>query len=338
MHDILTIGTATRDIFLKSPNFKHLDDPDHLKEIGFKKGEAECFALGSKIELDEIDMTFGGGATNAAITFARQGLKTKSLVKVGDDNLGDEIVENLENEGVNTNVVVDNKDHTAYSTILLLPSGERTVLVYRGASEKFKKREIGISKLKSHWVYITPGRIPFSTMEWVIKSFKRRKKEVKIAMNPSSMYVERGAKKLKSILSKLDVLILNREEATTLTGADYDNEEMLIRELNKVTDGIMVMTKGNDGSVASDGRYVYKAGIYKEKEMVDRTGAGDAFGSGFVAGLMKENDIAHAIKFASANATAVVEEVGAQKGILKTSNITRKKQFKYLDLDIEPIV
>lgn len=338
MHDIITIGTATKDVYLKSPDFKHLNDEEHLKEIGFPKGEAECFALGSKMELDEIDMQFGGGATNAAVTFSRQGLKTKSLIKVGEDRAADDILENLENENVNTNVVVDKKDHTAYSTILLLPGGERTVLVYRGASEKFKKREIGISDLKSHWVYITPGRIPFSTMDWMLKNFKRRSKEVKIAMNPSSKYVERGAKKLKSTLNKLDVLILNREEAAELTGADYDDEDMLVRELNKVTDGIIVMTKGAEGSVASDGRYVFKAGTYDEKEVVDRTGAGDAFGSGFVSGLMKENDIAHAIKLASANATSVVEQVGAQPGILKTSNISRRKQFKYLDLDVEPIV
>lgn len=337
MHDVITIGTATRDVFLKSPKLKHVKDPEDLESLGFND-EAECFALGSKIELDEIDMTFGGGATNSAITFSKQGLKAKTLIKVGDDDVGEKIVKNLEENDVNVKLVEDKKKHTAYSTILLLPSGERTILVYRGAGQKFKKREVGIRKLKSHWVYINPGRIPFTTMDWMLKNFKRRKKEVKIAMNPSSKYVERGAKKLKSTLNKLDVLILNKSEARTLLGKKTDDDDKILRELNKVTDGIVAVTKGSDGSMVSDGRYTYKAGIYEEKKLVDRTGAGDAFGSGFVAGLMKENDIAYALKLGSANATSVVEEVGAQAGILKGGNFQNRKQFDYLDIDIDPLI
>ena len=91
MFDVITIGTATRDVFLTSNLFKVLKDPTHLKKLGFKTGEAECFALGSKIEVEKPTITVGGGAANAALTFSRQGLRTASVLRMGDDELSDSI-------------------------------------------------------------------------------------------------------------------------------------------------------------------------------------------------------------------------------------------------------
>ena len=88
MFDIITIGTATRDVFLTSPLFKVLRDKKHLPKIGFPTGEAQCFTLGGKIEINETVFTTGGGATNAAITFSRHGLKTAALIKIGRDETG----------------------------------------------------------------------------------------------------------------------------------------------------------------------------------------------------------------------------------------------------------
>ncbi len=147
-----------------------------------------------------------------------------------------------------------------------------------------------------------------------------------------------GIKKLKPILKKLDVVIVNREEAAELTGVDYDDERAIFRKFDKlIDDGIAVMTEGPRGSLVSDGRYMYRAGVYEEDELVDRTGAGDAFGSGFVVGMMRKNEINYALKLASANAMSVIEDIGAQTGLLGKTGF-RKKRFKYLDLDLEPLV
>lgn len=335
MYDIITIGTATRDIFLRSSAFKHVRDPEHLKKIGFRKGEAECFALGAKIELDELYTTFGGGAVNTAISFARQGLRTTIVAKVGDDDIGKRVVANIRSEHITPLMVKDKKNKTAYSTILLLPGGERTILVYRGAADMLREQDIPFSKLKSKWAYVTPGRMPLSLMMHIVSSLKRA--GTRIAINPSGFYLGMGIKKLKALFKYVDVVLMNQEEASVLTGISYTKKRELFRKLDTLVRGIAVMTQGSQGALVSDGRYMYRAGTYKEQKLVDRTGAGDAFGSGFITGLIKKDDITYALKLASANAASVVEHVGAHTGAI-TEKEFNGRRFKYLDLDIEPLL
>jgi sugar/nucleoside kinase (ribokinase family) len=114
----------------------------------------------------------------------------------------------------------------------------------------------------------------------------------------------------------MDILIVNQEEAARLTDLDFEKEKEIFEKLDQWVDGIVVMTKGPKGVTVSDGQYLYSAGI-PESDLVDRTGAGDAFGSAFVAGYMEKQDIAYAIQLATANATAVLQEMGAAKGLLK---------------------
>jgi len=334
MFDVITIGTATRDVFLRSSLFKILRDPKHLEALGFKTGEAECFAFGSKIEVERPIITVGGGAANTAVTFRRQGFRTAALVKIGEDELGKSVVADLRKEKITPLPVWDKKVGTAYSTILLNVGGERTILVYRGASEDLERKEVPWGKLKARWAYIAPGRINFDLMMAIVKKLK--KNGAMIAINFSKYYLDLGLARLKPLLKNLDVVIVNREEASYLTGVDYKKEKAIFRELDKLIDGIAAMTDGPRGAYVSDGKYLYRAGIFKEKKLVDRTGTGDAFGSGFVAGLMLKNDIHYALRLASANATAVVERVGAQEGILRKKDFN-KKRWQYLDLEVEPL-
>src|SRR3989338_3545132 len=132
MFDCITVGAAIRDVFLKSKEFKAKKDPKikNLTDL--------VLPLGSKINVDELIFETGGGATNAAVTFARQGLKTGCIARVGDDPGGKATIEFLENEGVDTNLILRSKEYyTAYSIILVTATGERTILVYRGASAHF---------------------------------------------------------------------------------------------------------------------------------------------------------------------------------------------------------
>lgn len=333
--DVIAIGTATRDIFLKTPDVKILKDPAHLTRLGFKTGEAECFAFGSKIEVERPVFAIGGGAANAAVTFRRQGLKTAALVRVGKDIAGDAVLAQLKKERITPFVIQDKDLGTAYSTILLAPEGERTVLVYRGASEGLKRKEIPFSKLKARWAYIAPGAIPFPLILETVKHLK--KTGTKIAMNPSRYYLESHGSHLKPLLRDLDVVIVNREEAALLTGIAYSNERAIFRKFDELTPGIAVVTDGERGVKVSDGRYLYGAGVFKEKNLVDRTGAGDAFGAGFVAGLIKTEDINFAIRLGLANATSVIEEIGAQSGILSAAAFKSKRWHQYLNLDIDPL-
>ncbi|MEK7555427.1 MAG: carbohydrate kinase family protein [Patescibacteria group bacterium] len=358
MFDIITIGTATRDVFLTSPLFsakggsayggKILKDPKYLKKIGFSTGEAQCFALGGKIEIGKPILTTGGGAGNAAVTFSRQGLKTAALVKLGQDGVAEDILKEFRKEKIVPFVVHEKNMATAYSVILLAPGGERTILVYRGASESLKIKEMHLSKMKTRWLYISPGKISLETISGIFDYFSKQK--TLIIFSPSKYLIEMGIKKLKPFLAKSKAVILNREEAAYLTNSDYRDEKEIFKKLDKMVSGIAIMTDGPNGVLVSDGFNIYQAGILsvkggKEKVVADRTGAGDAFGSGFAAGLMHKKEkcekglcqidnIEYAIRLGSANAASVVEYIGAKEGILTKSEFEKNKIWGKLPIKV----
>ena len=267
MFDIITIGTATRDVFLKSRLFKVLHDPKHLKKLGFTTGEAECLALGSKIEVDDMAVTVGGGAANTAVTFTRYGLETAALIRVGNDSAGDDIAETLKREKVKLYAIRDKNNPTAYSTILLSHNGERTILVYRGASESLEEREVPFSKLKAKWAYIAPGGISFPVMEKIIATLK--KNNTFIAFNPSKHYIALPKAKLHKILHEVDIVLVNCEEASRITGVHYENTRGIFKKLDDIVPGIAVMTDGKKGAFVSDGSEIFESPAFDNKKFVE---------------------------------------------------------------------
>lgn len=310
MYDVITIGSCVRDFFLSSTAFKVISDPDSLT------GESECFALGTKINLDNFHVDVGGGAANSAVTFARQGLKAAIISKVGEDPSGAEIVKELKKEKVDVGFAKFDKDErTASSFILLAEAGKRTILTYRGASANFTKNDIPFSKLNTKWLYISSLGGNFEVINKIIDFAE--KKDYKIAINPGKSELSAGVGKLAKALSCADVFFLNREEASILTGVDYDSKESITHALCLLAKGIGVVTDGVKGATVCDGRNFYHIGVQKVKA-VDATGAGDAFASGFVAGLIRYgNLIEPAMQLAVNNSASVVMHLGAKKGILK---------------------
>ena len=154
MYDVITIGAATRDVFLVSSKFIA------LKSRRFPTGAGECVALGSKIDIEELVLTTGGGATNAAATFASLGFRTATLCRIGDDSPGKDVVEDLARCGVSTHLVRMIKNgETAYSTLLTMKDGERTALVHRGTSSAFTQTDVPISIFEqTRWIYLTSWR------------------------------------------------------------------------------------------------------------------------------------------------------------------------------------
>ena len=307
--DIITIGSATRDIFMKSEQFKIVEDKI------FAIGQGECFALGSKIEIKDIVFTSGGGGTNAAVTFARQGLKTSCVGAIGDDFNGKDITDELNREGVSADHFQINKDgHTAYSVILVHESGERTILSYKGEGQNFDVKEIPFDKLGASWLFLDSLGGHYDLLEtavnWAVKN------KVKLATDPGGKELDHGLEKLQPLLKHFSIVKMNQEEAAKLMGIDYKNEKEIFKAMDEVVDGIFLMSKGPDGVVASDGKNIYRAGI-PNSPVVERTGAGDAFTSGFITEYIRSGDISKAIQFATANASSVVAQYGAKAGILK---------------------
>lgn len=329
MFDIITFGSATRDVFIKSKKFKV------LKDKRFITGKGLCFNLGSKIYLDDIFFATGGGGTNTAATFVKQGLKTALVSKIGNDPGGQAIIEEMNKMGVECFASEDIKRKTNYSVILSASKKDRTILAYHGASHFLEKRDISFKKLSAKWFYIASFSGKSANILFPVMNFAKKKK-IKVALNPSAVHVSWGLNRLKNVLSKVDVLLLNQEEASILSGIPYQREKEIFKKLDKYVPGIVVMTKGPKGVVVSDGKYIFQAGTFKEKRYVDRTGAGDAFGSGFVSGLLHTGKVEEAIRLGSANGTSIVEQFGAKNGILSKRDF-QNKRWKNLKIDKKPL-
>jgi len=323
MYDVITIGAGVRDVFLISDAFVA------LKSDQFPTGIGECVALGSKIELDQIVLTTGGGATNAAATFGSLGLKTASICKIGDDSSGRDVMEDLKRFNVAIRLVTTVVGgETGYSTLLTMKDGERTVLVYRGVSAKFSDKDIDFKALgRTKWIYLTSlgGNIALSAK--IIRA--AHKAGTKVMWNPGSREIKAGIKKIKPLLPMIDVLNVNREEADFLTGSRNIAE---ICQVLHSKGTVRLITDGIDGSYAHRDGWTVHAGTTGAKS-ISRTGAGDAFGSGFLSELMKTDDIKGALKVGTLNAESVIQKHGAKNGLLKNwPSKARRMKIKIKEL------
>jgi len=311
MFDITTFGSATWDIFLK---------PKKIQTVTGKKfltGKGICFNLGSKVEIEKIFFSSGGGGTNTATTFANQGFKTAYCGSIGSDLAGQAISGELKSYGIDERFIKTTKAApTNHSIVISGLKEDRTIFVYRGASEILDKDDIPWRELKAKWLYLAPLSGKLCGLFNDIVNFAAENK-IKVAANPGNCQLSMPPEKLKEILKKVDILILNQEEASTLTKIPYDKEIEIFKKIDEICPGIAIMTKGPFGVVVSDGEYLYKSGILKS-EVIDRTGAGDSFAAGFVSGFIQKNgDIEYAIQLGAANSTACLKEWGAKKGLLK---------------------
>lgn len=315
---ILSIGAAVQDVFLQGKIFKAKKEQGEL---------VNKFDLGTKNEVEGITHSVGGGATNASVTFARLGLNSWYMGRIGDDIAGKVVLEALGRDKVNTSLVWHSNDlGTGYSTILLSPSGERTVLTYRGASSRYELSPKHFKNIKPDWLYISSLSGDIEALEVIMAYAKKRK--IKVAINPGAGELS-ARTRFKKLLSDIDILSVNKEEMEQLFGtADLYS---LLKKANKLV-SIVVVTDGPRGSYVIDGKSIYKAGMYKNVPVYDRTGAGDAFCSGFVALIASGKTVEEAITFGSANSTSVVSQLGAKAGILSTSRGLDKMTIK-----VEPL-
>lgn len=317
--DIITFGSATWDIFMKTKEFRV------LKNKKFATGKGICLGSGSKIDVDDIKFFSGGGGTNTAATFSKQGLKTSYCGMVGNDIPGEKIVKELKCLNVVTELIAKTSiKATNTSVILSQGKGDRTILVYRGAAELLRKSDIPWSKIKTaKWLYLAPLSGLLADISRDIVDFGHKNK-TKIAFNPGNSQLSLSSGVLKKIIKKVDVLLLNQEEASLLTGIPFKKEKEIFKSIDNLCSGIAVMTKGLEGAVVSDGKYLYRADVLKTK-VVDRTGAGDSFASGFISGLIhSKGDIEKAIQLGIANSSFCISGWGAKANLLEKNNKFKK--------------
>lgn len=300
---ILCIGKATQDVFLRDEEF----DPHIEGKVAYTH-----LPLGAKLDIAEAHFTTGGNATNVATTFARQGLHSRYLWALGsNDPASLAVMRELDHEGVDTSQVVTSGDmHASYSTILLSPSGERTILNFQGKVPTVKDIEPQLEAIKSaDWVYPTA----LGSLEMLDRIVhEAAKHDVKVMLNPAGSELA-DPDKLRALLSDIDVLCLNKEEMQMLVEGS-DMESLVRHGLNYCP--VVIVSDGPNGVCASDGKTIVTAGMYEDVQVLDRTGAGDAFASGFLSQWAQGKSLEESIVFASANSTSVVRVIGAKPGIL----------------------
>lgn len=308
-YDVITMGSGLVDIFL---------DVD-LAE----KDKMLCFPIGTKIQVNNIDVSIGGGGANTSLSFSKLGLKTGFLGKIGDGHNSEIVLRELKKAGVDF-LGARSKKHTGYSTVFESNKRNRTIFTYKGVSDELSFREIDIKKLNTKWFYFTSMRGESFESQKKIAEFAKSK-GIKLAYNPSSYQIKQGLNNVIQILKNADVLTLNLEEAKMIVSKNNP-----FSELKKLGPKIVCITNGENEGGVYDGEFLYRFWPNKIK-VKEVTGAGDAFGSSFVSGFIRTGDIEDSLRMAIANSESVIQKPGAHQGLLNWSEVQkeiRKDKFK----------
>lgn len=329
-YDIVSVGSAVRDVFLIEKDFQLTKTKTHAQTL-------LCIDYGAKIEVDKVVFDIGGGGVNTSSTFAYMGLKTALISQVANDDNGLLIIKKLAQRGVDTKFIkILSKGFTAYSTILAKHTGDRTVLVARGVSASWKRKNILTSQIKSKWVCISSLTGNISFLYSLIRQFKKNK--TRIAYIPGSKELVLGLEKLRPILSQVNILVLNREEAALLVGKPKISISQSAQILATIISENFCITDGFHGAymwskLEPSSLFFAKAQGSRAKNSL---GAGDAFASGLIAGYIKTNDPKFAFRLALVNSGSVVQSIGASNGLLKTiptnRTLSRIKILKFASI------
>ena len=310
-YDIISIGDSTMDMFLG------------LNTGGSRlcmKDKRNCFLMLSyadKIEADFQEYATGGNASNLAIGSARLGLKTAFYTELGNDQIGDLIIDSLQSEGIDTHYVEREGKRTNFHVVLNHES-ERTIIVYH------RKRTYKLPKFRrSAWIYYSSMGHGFESIQpALVKHVKKHK--IKLGFNPGTIQLKAGYKVLKSVLAVTEILIVNTDEAQRLLGSKHNGVDFksLLKQLLELGPKMAVITDGPAGSYAYDGETFWHMGIF-DVPVVERTGAGDSTSTGLIAALVYGKPLNEALRWGVFNSASVIQEIGPQKGLLTKSQMQK---------------
>lgn len=304
-YDVVAMGSATVDQFADTDSeLIRIDTPTtHQKLI--------AFPLGSKILVKQLTLATGGGGTNCAVSLARLGLKTAYLGKIGDDGNGDFVVRTLAQEQVE--FIGPRQGQTGLSVILNSFAQDRTILAYKGANNDLQPEEI--RPFKTRWVYLSSMlERSFETITDLIC-----RNDFRVAFNPSNYQAEKGYKALAPLIDRVEILVMNFEEACKFLGMEEKTRpdpRQLLQEMAKLPPRIFAITDGAEGVHVYDREFYYRGLPTPDLKILETTGAGDAFASTFAAACMLGESTRDAIHLGMSNAESVLQYKGAKERLL----------------------
>ena len=309
-YDMLSLGPARMDVFIKLPDV----EVDEICSIDRKRCVIEL-GFGEKIAVRGVEFAVGGNTGNNAVGLSRLGHKVAMAGNMGDSWTDKQALEMLKSEGVDTQYVGIVPGKSGFGVIINYQE-ERTILSYYPvAADGFKVGD----DVQADWMYLTTAGEDFEVfykeaVDWAGKN------GTKIAFNPGTRQIKLGIEKLMFAYRSAYVLFVNREEAAKLLGLEVTDVKALLVGLQKLGPKIAVITDGPAGTYAYDGQKFWHMPIV-EAPVVERTGAGDAFGSGFLGAYMQGKALDECLKWGTVNSASVLGYVGSQAGLLTSDKM-----------------
>lgn len=309
---ILGIGNAIVDVF------SHVED-DFLKKNNLVKGSMKLLDKQEFLKLKElikIEKTLAGGSVaNTMAGITNLGGVSSFIGKINDDEFGMLYKKSLKDSNVNfIYEVKDEKLHTGACIVLITPDSERTMCTYLGVSSQLSVDDLDENKFKNHKLIFLEGYLWDKGLSE--KMFKdaikfSKKNNIEIAMTLSDIFcVKRHKVEFLDLLKNdLDILIGNENEINELM-----KEDNLLESINKLKNfnKLIVITRSENGSVAVQKGKVFTCESHKVSKVVDLTGAGDLFASGFLKEYVSGSGMDKCLKNGSYIAGQIIQKMGAR--------------------------
>ncbi len=312
----IAIGDTTVDEFIKLKEARvNCDTNNENCTISMKWGD--------KIPYDfSVRVPAVGNAANAAVAAARLGLSTGFISNVGKDVYGDEILKTFEKENVSTKYIAVNDGVPTNHHYVLWYEAERTILIRHEDYPYFIPEDF----TPPEWIYLSSAGEKSEAFHGELAKWLGEHTETKLAFQPGTFQMEMGKDKLASLYASTELVACNKEEAERILELDETDIKTLLEKMRALGPKIVLITDGPNGAYTFDGSEMLKVPMYPDpKEPVDRTGAGDASTSTIVVALAHGKTLREALLWGPINSMAVVQEIGAQKGLL-----SREKLEQYL--------
>lgn len=322
-YDVICVGSASQDIFFPTDEALIIETPE---DITAKQKIA--FELGGKYRVQDRFVAVGGVAANVSCGLARMGYAVAAYSCVGNDEIGRFVLGSFREERVGTEFVTQYLDaKTDLSAIIVVTqTGDRTIFHNRDANERLTVEGTKLARTK--WLFVSALNGAWRDN---IDALKEAKKTytLKLALNPGQHNIKEDPKKILSLIAETDVLLLNKDEAIELLlhsfpsarSEELNDELFLLEKLTACGAKLVGMTDGKRGAWGTDGTEYWFCPIHTRAGVIDSTGAGDAFGSGFMAAHLAGEPLSEALKYGMANSGSVVGFYGAIEGLLKKEDM-----------------
>lgn len=261
----------------------------------------------------------GGSAANTVVALARLGLKTGFIGKVAKDREGNLLLKAFEEEGVDLKgILVVEKGGSGVVLGFVDEEGNRALYVAPGVNDVWELVEVDAGYARhTRFLHLTSfvGEKPLGVQ---MKLLEVIPKEVKVSFDPGNLYARKGLEALDSILKRTFLFTPSLEELRMLTG--ILNFRRGADTLIKKGVEIVAVKLGGQGCYITDGEHTHLVKAF-EVDVVDTTGAGDAFSAGFLYGLVKGEDLYSCGKLGNFVASRCITKAGARIGLPKLSDL-----------------